>query len=62
MKGVHHEKLTKGLAGVIGVVVTMVVGTAVFGGIWLVVRRRDAERAPPEVAAASEGPAAPVVT
>jgi cobalt/nickel transport system permease protein len=36
---VDNAKVTKGLAGVIGVAVTVVAATAVFGGLWIVRRR-----------------------
>jgi cobalt/nickel transport system permease protein len=38
---VDNDKVAKGLAGVIGVGVTVVAATAVFGGLWIVVRRRS---------------------
>lgn len=42
VKGVHNERLSGGLAGVIGVAATLAVGTGVF---WLV-RRRPVDAAP----------------
>ena len=42
MKHVDNEKVTKGLAGTIGVVLTLLVAGAIFGGLWVVVRRRAA--------------------
>jgi cobalt/nickel transport system permease protein len=40
VRHVDNQRVTKGLAGVIGVGITVAVATAVFGGLWLVVRRR----------------------
>ena len=42
VKHVDNEKVTKGLAGTIGVVLTLLVAGAIFGGLWVVVRRRGA--------------------
>jgi cobalt/nickel transport system permease protein len=41
---VDNEKVTKGLAGTIGVAITLLVAAPVFGGLWIVVRRRSAAR------------------
>ena len=40
MKNVDDEKVTKGLAGIIGVTITLAVAAAVFGGLGYAVRRR----------------------
>ncbi len=40
VKHVDNERVTKGLAGVIGVVITLVVAGAIFGGLRFFVRRR----------------------
>jgi len=47
VKDVGSRRVTKGLAGIIGVATTLVVGTVIFGGIWLVVRRRSAREPAP---------------
>ena len=40
VKNVDDEKVTKGLAGIIGVTITLAVAAAVFGGLGYAVRRR----------------------
>jgi cobalt/nickel transport system permease protein len=47
VKHVDDDKVTKGLAGTIGVVLTLLVAGAIFGGMWFVVRRRAG---PPPIA------------
>jgi PDGLE domain len=44
---VEDERVSTGVAGVIGVAITMAVGVAVFGGVWLVARRRHDDAGPP---------------
>jgi cobalt/nickel transport system permease protein len=41
VRHIDDERTTKGLAGIIGVMITLVVAAVVFGGLWLVVRRRS---------------------
>ena len=42
VQDVKSEKVSKGLSGIVGVLITLVVASALFGGIWLVARRRSA--------------------
>src|SRR5262245_27106472 len=41
VQDVDHEQISKGLSGVVGVGITVVVAGSVFGGLWLVSRRRN---------------------
>jgi PDGLE domain len=40
VQNVRNEKVSKGISGVAGVVITLAVGGVVFGGLWILVRRR----------------------
>jgi cobalt/nickel transport system permease protein len=40
VKPVQNEKVSKGLSGIAGVAITLVIAGALFGGLWLVARRR----------------------
>jgi cobalt/nickel transport system permease protein len=42
VQDVKNEKVSKGLSGIVGVVITLVVAATLFGGLWLVARRRAA--------------------
>jgi cobalt/nickel transport system permease protein len=42
VKDVQNEKVSKGLSGVAGVGITLVIAGVLFGGLWLVARRRAA--------------------
>ena len=51
VKDIRDEKVSKGVSGVVGVAITLLVAGALFGGLRLFVRRRDragsADTAPP---------------
>jgi hypothetical protein len=51
VRNVDDARVGTGLSGVIGVLVTALVAAAVFGGVWLLVRRRD--RRPPALTGAT---------
>jgi cobalt/nickel transport system permease protein len=40
VENVSNDKVSKGLSGVSGVLITLAVGGIVFGGVWFVARRR----------------------
>ena len=42
VKDVKNEKVSKGLSGVAGVAITLLVAGSLFGGLWFVARRRSA--------------------
>jgi hypothetical protein len=42
VKDVKNEKVSKGLSGIAGVVITLLVAGSLFGGLWFVARRRSA--------------------
>ena len=42
VKDVQNEKVSKGLSGIAGVVITLLIAGALFGGLWFVARRRAA--------------------
>ena len=42
VKDVQNEKVSKGLSGIAGVGITLLIAGAVFGGLWFVARRRSA--------------------
>jgi cobalt/nickel transport system permease protein len=39
---VQNEKVSKGLSGLAGVMITLLIAGALFGGLWFVARRRSA--------------------
>jgi cobalt/nickel transport system permease protein len=41
VKDVHNAKVSKGLSGIAGVAITLVIAGLLFGGLWLVARRRS---------------------
>jgi len=43
---VDDDRVSKGLSGIAGVAITLAVAGALFGGTWLVVRRRQASSVP----------------
>ena len=55
VRDVGNEKVSKGLSGVAGVAITLAVAGVVFGGLWLVVRRRSAPSSPARSAPAASG-------
>jgi hypothetical protein len=42
VKDVQNEKVSKGLSGIAGVAITLLIAGALFGGLWFVARRRAA--------------------
>ena len=42
VKDVQNEKVSKGLSGIAGVAITLLIAGALFGGLWFVARRRSA--------------------
>jgi 2-hydroxychromene-2-carboxylate isomerase len=44
VKDVKNEKVSKGLSGIAGVVITLLIAGLLFGGLWFVARRRTASR------------------
>jgi len=55
VRDVGNEKVSKGLSGVAGVAITLAVAGVVFGGLWLVVRRRSVPSSPARSAPAASG-------
>ena len=54
VKDVKSERVSRGLSGILGVLITLLVATALFGGLWFVARRRRVHSQP-----SSAGPLAP---
>lgn len=46
VKDVQHEKISKGLSGIAGVLITLLVAATLFGGLWVFARRRRAPAGP----------------
>jgi hypothetical protein len=42
VKNVQNEKVSKGLSGIAGVAITLLIASLLFGGLWFVARRRSA--------------------
>jgi len=41
VKNVQNEQVSKGLSGIAGVVITLLIAGLLFGGLWFVARRRS---------------------
>jgi hypothetical protein len=50
VRNVGSEKVSKGLSGVAGVAITLAVAGVLFGGLWVVARRRSANPSSPSSA------------
>jgi len=48
VKDVKNEKVSKGLSGIVGVAITLLVAGLLFGGIWLIARRRSTRSQSPQ--------------
>ncbi len=44
VRDVKNEKVSKGLSGIAGVVITLLIAGVLFGGLWFVARRRNGSR------------------